>query len=202
MVGHLRNIEESLAERVANGLAMSPMPPAPAAAMPVKDLPPSPAVQLIGKAKDTLEGRVIGILINEGSDAALIATLKKAVLAAGANVKLVAPKVGQVKLSDGSALAADGQLAGTPSIMFDAVAIVLSKDGATALTKESAAVDFVRDAFGHLKAIAADAGAKILLDKAGVVPDNGVMAATDTKAFLAAAKTRQWKRESSVRTLA
>jgi catalase len=202
MVGHLRNIEESLAERVANGLAMSPMPPAPAAAMPVKDLPPSPALQLIGKAKDTLEGRVIGILINQGSDAALIAALKKAVVAAGANVKLVAPKVGQVKLSDGSALAADGQLAGTPSIMFDAVAIVLSKDGATALTKESAAVDFVRDAFGHLKAIAADAGAKILLDKAGVVPDNGVMAATDTKAFLAAAKTRQWKRESSVRTLA
>jgi catalase len=202
MVGHLRNIEESLAERVANGLAMSPMPPAPAAAMPVKDLPPSPALQLIGKAKDTLEGRVIGILINEGSDAALIAALKKAVVAAGANVKLVAPKVGQVKLSDGSALAADGQLGGTPSIMFDAVAIVLSKDGATALTKESAAVDFVRDAFGHLKAIAADAGAKILLDKAGVVTDNGVMAATDTKAFLAAAKTRQWKRESAVRTLA
>jgi catalase len=202
MVGHLRNIEESLAERVANGLAMSPMPPAPAAAMPVKDLPPSPALQLIGKAKDTLEGRVIGILINEGSDAALIAALKKAVVAAGANVKLVAPKVGQVKLSDGSALAADGQLGGTPSIMFDAVAIVLSKEGATALTKESAAVDFVRDAFGHLKAIAADAGAKILLDKAGVVPDNGVMAATDTKAFLAAAKTRQWKRESAVRTLA
>jgi catalase len=202
MVGHLRNIEESLAERVANGLAMSPMPPAPAAAMPVKDLPPSPALQLIGKAKDTLEGRVIGILINQGSDAALIAALKKAVVAAGANVKLVAPKVGQVKLSDGSALAADGQLAGTPSIMFDAVAIVLSKEGATALTKESAAVDFVRDAFGHLKAIAADAGAKILLDKAGVVTDNGVMAATDTKAFLAAAKTRQWKRESAVRTLA
>jgi catalase len=202
MVGHLRNIEESLAERVANGLAMSPMPPAPAAAMPVKDLPPSPALQLIGKAKDTLEGRVIGILINEGSDAALIAALKKAVVAAGANVKLVAPKVGQVKLSDGSALAADGQLGGTPSIMFDAVAIVLSKEGATALTKESAAVDFVRDAFGHLKAIAADAGAKILLDKAGVVTDNGVMAATDTKAFLAAAKTRQWKRESAVRTLA
>ncbi len=202
MVGHLRHIEESLAERVANGLAMTPMPPAPPAAVAVKDLPPSPALQLIGKAKDTLEGRVIGILINEGSDAALIASLKKAVMAAGANVKLVAPKVGKVKLSDGSAIAADGQLAGTPSIMFDAVAIVLSKEGATALTKEGAAVDFVRDAFGHLKAIAADAGAKILLDKAGVVADNGVMAANDTKQFLAAAKTRQWKRESSVRTLA
>jgi catalase len=202
MVGHLRHIEPSLAERVANGLALAPLPPAPPAAVPVKDLPISPALQLIGKAKDTLAGRVIGILIADGSDAALIATLKKAILATGANVKLVAPKVGKVKLSDGTALAADGQLAGTPSIMFDAVAIVLSKEGATDLTKEGAAVDFVRDAFGHLKAIAADAGGKILLDKAGVVADSGVLAATDTKPFLAAAKTRQWKRESTVRTLA
>ena len=202
MVGHLRHIDPSLAERVANGLALAPLPPAPPAAAPVKDLPVSPALQLIGKAKDTLEGRAIGILIADGSDAALIASLKKAIVAAGASAKLVAPKVGKVKLSDGSALAADGQLAGTPSILFDAVAIVLSKDGAAALTKEGAAVDFVRDAFGHLKAIAADVGGKILLDKAGVVADSGVVAAGDTKQFLAAAKTRQWKRESAVRTLA
>ncbi|MEO6022678.1 MAG: DJ-1/PfpI family protein, partial [Burkholderiales bacterium] len=154
------------------------------------------------KAKDTLAGRAIGILIADGSDAALIATLKQAVVAAGASVKLVAPKVGKVKLSDGSALGADGQLAGTPSIMFDAVAIILSKEGAAMLIKEAAAVDFVRDAFGHLKAIAADAGGKTLMDKAGVVADDGVMGVADTKHFLKAAKTRQWGRESAVRTLA
>ncbi len=202
MVGHLRHIEETLAERVANGLAIAPLPPAPPAATPVIDLPVSPALQIIGKAKDTLAGRAIGILIADGSDAALIATLKQAVVAAGASVKLVAPKVGKVKLSDGSALSADGQLAGTPSIMFDAVAIILSKEGAAMLIKEAAAVDFVRDAFGHLKAIAADAGGKTLMDKAGVVADDGVMGVADTKHFLKAAKTRQWGRESAVRTLA
>jgi hypothetical protein len=53
-----------------------------------------------------------------------------------------------------------GQLAGTPSVLFDAVAIVLSDEGAKELSLESAAVDFVRDAFGHLKAIAADQGAE------------------------------------------
>jgi len=52
---------------------------------------------------------------------------------------------------DGAWLAADGQLAGTPSVIFDAVAVILSDEGAKAMSTESAAIDFVRDAFGHLK---------------------------------------------------
>ena len=71
-----------------------------------------------------------------------------------------------------------------------------------ALAKEAAAVDFVRDAFGHLKAIAADAGAQALLKAGNVGKDKGVVDAGDPKAFIAAAKTRQWDREPKVRTLA
>ena len=110
--------------------------------------------------------------------------------------------MGGARLADGSLLAADGQLAGTPSVLFDAVAVVLSTEAAQALTAESAAVDFVRDAFGHLKAIAADEGGKTLLDAARVTPDAGVVDAGDTKAFIAAAMTRQWDREAKVRALA
>ncbi len=54
----------------------------------------------------------------------------------GASVKIIAPKVGGTKLADGSLLAADGQLAGTPSVLFDAVAVVLSDDGAKMLSME------------------------------------------------------------------
>ena len=43
--------------------------------------------------------------------------------AAGATVKLVSPRVGGARLADGAHRAADGQLAGTPSVLFDAVAI-------------------------------------------------------------------------------
>jgi catalase len=98
-------------------------------------------------------------------------------------------------------LAADGQLAGTSSVLFDAVAVILSASEATGLCKEGAAVDFVRDAFGHLKAIAVDEGGQALLMAAGIEPDAGVVAATNTKAFISAAKTRQWNREPRVRTL-
>jgi catalase len=202
MVGHLRHIDEDLAKRVAAGLAFATLPDAPAAAAPVQEMEPSPALQTIGKMKDTLEGRAVGILVADGSDGTVIKRVKKAATAAGATVKIVAPRVGGAQLADGSMLAADGQLAGTPSVLFDAVAVVLSGEGAQTLAQESAAIDFVRDAFGHLKAIAADDGGNRLLKAANVKRDHGVVDATDTKAFIAAAKTRQWDREKAVRTLA
>ena len=202
MVGHLIHIDPDLAQRVADGLAFAALPPAPDLAVPVQDLAPSPALQIIGKMKDTLEGRCVGILVNDGSDGTLVAALRKAALDAGATVKIVAPKVGGAKLADGALMPADGQLAGTPSVVFDAVAVVLSQAGAEMLFNEGAALDFVRDAFGHLKAIAIDKGGQSLLQKAGVTPDAGVVAASETRGFIAAAKTRQWDREPMVRTLA
>ena len=202
MVGHLRHIEKDLASRVGAGLGFDKMPDAPEAAAPVQEMEPSPALQIIGKMKDTLKGRAIGILIADGSDGAVIKKIRKAATDSGASVKIVAPKVGGAKLADGSILAADGQLAGTPSVLFDAVAVILSDAGAGALSMESAAIDFVRDAFAHLKAIAVDKGGKMLLKTGNVGHDAGVVDANDKDAFIAAAKTRQWNREKSVRTLA
>ena len=202
MVGHLRHIDEGLARRVADGLALDALPDAPVPAAPVQDMEPSPALQLIGKMKATLEGRSIAILVADGSDGALVAALKKAALAAGAGVKIVAPKIGGVTLQDGHRLAVDGQLAGTPSVLFDAVAVILSAAQAQTLAGDGAAIDFVRDAFGHLKAIAVDEGGQALLQRAGVSPDEGVVAAQRTREFIERAKTRQWAREPSVRTLA
>jgi catalase len=202
IVGHLRNIEEDLAKRVAAGLAFSKMPEAPTVIAHVQEMKPSPALQIIGKMKNTLMGRTIGILITDGSDGAAIKKIKKVVTDAGAGVKIVALKVGGAKLSNGSVLAVDGQLAGTPSVLFDAIAVILSEEGAKALSMESAAIDFVRDAFGHLKAIAVDKGGRALLRIANVGQDAGIVDTKDKEAFITAAKTRQWDREKSIRTLA
>jgi len=202
IVGHLRHIEEDLAKRVAAGLGLDKIPDAPLAAVPVKEMAPSPALQIIGKMQYTLMGRAVGILIADGSDGALIDKIKKAATDAGATVKIIAPKKGGAKLADGSKLAACGQLAGTPSVLFDAVAVILSDEGARTLSKEGAAIDFVRDAYGHLKAIAVDKGGRALLNSANVGQDAGVVDVNDKDAFITAAKTRQWDREKSVRTLA
>ncbi len=59
----------------------------------------------------------------------------------------------------------------------------------------------MQDAYVHLKAIAASRGAKPLLDAARVKKDPGIVEAVDVKAFVEAAKTRQWGREPQVRTI-
>jgi catalase len=202
MVGHLRHIEENLAQRVAAGLGISELPLAPTTAMAVKNLDLSPALQLIGKMKNTLEGRVIGLLVADDSDAASIDAVKQAVTSAGAKVKFIAPTIGDVKLADGWLLKIDGQLAGTPSVMFDAVVIILSDQAAELLGKEAAAIDFVRDAFGHLKAIGVDEGGDALLKAVGIKKDAGIITIDCLDGFITAAKTRQWDREASIRTLA
>ncbi|MEJ2788640.1 MULTISPECIES: catalase [unclassified Pseudoxanthomonas] len=201
IVGHLRHVDAGLAKRVADGLGLDALPPAPATTVSPQDMPPSPALQIIGKMKPTLQGRCVGILIDEGSDAAAIAALRKAAEADGAQVKIVAPKIGGAKLGNGKRQPADGQLAGTPSMVFDAVALVLSETAGKALAAEAAAVDWVRDAFGHLKAIAHDEGAAAVIKAAGIGKDAGVVNAGDTAAFIKAARTRQYAREPKVRTL-
>jgi catalase len=202
MVAHLRLVDEDLAQRVGSGLGFEELPDAPVPAAPVQEMPPSPALQIISKMKPTLKGRAIGILIAHGSDGAVIGNFRSAAADAGAHVKIVAHSVGGICLADGSKLEADAQLAGTPSVLFDAVVIILSAEGVSALQRESAAVDFVREAFNHLKAIAVDQGGQTLLDKAHVKADAGICDSNEVDRFIAAAQTRQWEREMSVRTLA
>jgi len=199
MIGNLRNVDEAFAKRVADGISI-PLPPKNKAAREPIDMKPSPALSIQKNMKPTIEGRAVGILYTDGSDGKAIKSLVDAIKQAGGTPKLISPKVGGAKLADGSVLKADGQLAGTPSQTVDAIAVVLSADGCKALLKEAAAVQFVMDAFGHLKAIGHTPEAKPLLDKAGVEMDAGV---TDLGAgFLKAAAQRFWDREPKVRTLA
>jgi catalase len=114
----------------------------------------------------------------------------------------VAPKVGGAAADGGKIIEADFQLAGGASVLFDTVFVAISEDGAQALLKEAAAVAWVHDAFAHCKVIGATAGAKALLDAAGVIPDEGVLVGPDANAFLtAAAIGRVWEREPKVRTI-
>ena len=62
-------------------------------------------------------------------------------------------------------------LGGGPSVLYDAVAVLASPDGAALLAKDAAAKDFVSDAFAHCKFIGYSADAMPLFDKAGVAPD-------------------------------
>ncbi|NTS30261.1 catalase [Phyllobacterium sp. BT25] len=199
MVANLRNVDEDLAKRVANGLGIE-LPEKSEAARAPLDIEPSPALSIHGNMKPTLDGRSVGILIDDGSDAAALGALTNAVKQAGGKPVIVAPKIGGAKLANGDTMKADGQLLGTPSQLFDAVAVIVSADAAGRLANEGAAKQWVMDAFGHLKAIGYTASSRALLDAAGIKDDAGVVPVE--KGFADAATKRYWDRETKLRMLA
>ena len=124
----------------------------------------------------------------------------------GARLAIVAPKISGATTGSGKKLPADQALSGAPSSFFDAVALMPSQQGAGMLAKEAAAVDWLRDAFGHLKIIGHVAAAAPVFAKASVEPDAdaGVIALDGSKgvaAFVKAARQhRIWEREPTLRS--
>jgi catalase len=207
VLSRLVNIDRTLALRVATGLGLkSEIVPADAP-IPAKPMDPSPMLSIIAKAKPTLQGRKIGCLVSDGCDGDVVARLKAAALAAGAKFEVVAPTVYGVTTAAGDLLAADHKVEGAPSVLFDAVAIVPSAEGGAKLGLQAEAVNFLRDAYGHLKVIGYLPTAAPLFVKGGISdrnPDNDVglisLANGTIDDFIATASAgRIWAREPTVR---
>jgi catalase len=206
MVAHLLNIDATLAETVADKLGIKQLPkPADAAVAPRDDLEPSPALSIIDNGPDSFAGRKVGVLVAPGSDAALLKKLQSAIEKEGAAMEIIAPKVGGTEGGDGTWIEAKHMIAGGPSVLFDAVAVVLSEEAAERLTGEAAARDFVADAFAHCKFIGFTDGAVPLLQKAGVDADadEGLIDLSKPKAISqfveSCRQLRLWSREVAVK---
>jgi catalase len=199
MLGHLNIIEPELGTRVAAALGMAGTADVITPARAPIDLPPSPALSILGKAQPTLEGRKVGALISDGFDDEIVEALRAAATKAGAMFELVAQKVGSTVSAAGKAVAADHMIAGGPSVIFDAVAVVIAEAAVATLVEAPSARQWVSDAFAHCKVIGFTLGAKPLLDAAHVSPDGGVIALDRTKSiatFIETAKRgRIWARE-------
>ncbi len=164
-VSHLRNIDEALAARVATGLRLDLPDPA-KAARPTLDLPVSDKLSILANPPMTFKGRKMGIVLTDGSDATLFAALTAAVEDAGAVWEVIAPHIGGVVMDDGTAVAARQKIDGGPSVLYDAVAVLPSEEGAMLLATDAAAKDFVSDAFAHCKFIGYGAQADALFTMA------------------------------------
>lgn len=206
VIAHLLNIDEGLAATVADKLGITDLPKAADAAIaPRKDLEPSPALSILENCPDSFEGRKVGVLVSNGIEAALFKALQATIEKEGATMEVIALKVGGVQCDDGTMIIAKHMIDGGPSVLFDAVALLLTEEGAELLTRESAARDFVADAFAHCKFIGFSAGAVPLLAKAGVEPaaDEGLIPLTNGDAVEiyveACRKLRLWAREASVK---
>ncbi len=169
MVSGLRNVDEELARDVAAGLGLRELPePAPAARAVRDDLPESPALSILRNGPDSFAGRKIGVLVSDGADMGLIGALRDAAGHEDVTVELVAATVGGIEASDGTQLTADQQVDGGPSVLYDAVALITSADGADDLARSAAARDFVSDAYAHYKFVGYTSAAAPLLAAAGL----------------------------------
>jgi len=206
MIAHLLNIDEGLAVTVADKLGITEMPkPADAAVPPRTDLKSSPALSIIANGPQSFAGRKVGVLIGTGTDAGVFKALQAAIENEGAAMEVIAAKAGGAVASDGTKILAKHMIDGGPSVLFDAVAILLTEESANLLAGEAAARDFVADAFSHCKFIGFTPGAVPLLAKAGVEPgaDEGMLPLADkasARDFIESCRAlRLWAREAAVK---
>ncbi len=202
MVSLLRNVDETLAAVVAHGLGLKPVPKAAPAARPtIARLPASPALSMMRNSPGTFEGRKVGIVVSGGVDATVLKSLQTAILRVGATFEIIAPRVGGVKASNGSLVEAQQRIDGAPSVLYDAVALLLSGDATSELAGNPILREFISDAATHKKFIGYSDEAQPLLKRvlgiaktdAGMI---GLDSANTARAFIkACAKLRYWKRE-------
>ena len=106
----------------------------------------------------TIATRKVAILLAGGFDATAVKHLQIAITAAGATPIIIAPQRNNIIPTGGSstgAIRADHHLEGARSTMFDAVLIPPGPQSIATLRSHGRATHWVREAFGHLKAIGA-----------------------------------------------
>ena len=179
MVAMLAQVDGTLAGRVAKGLGLevnqklqTPLNMSIPADGNVKEFQPkpvkknvgtSPAVSMANTVKDSVKTRKVAILGADGFDDAAVAAMKKALTGAGAQTKLVAPRLGFLKSSKGAEAKVDFSLLTASSVLFDAVYIPGGEKSVKALQKHAEALEFLQEAYKHCKTIAANgAGVELI----------------------------------------
>jgi len=222
MVGMLAQVDRTLAEQVAQGLGLAvpklagplnlsvPADADPKTYEPVarkQAVARSQALSMASTVKDSAETRKVAILAADGVDGDEIDAMRRALLAAGAVPKIVAPHGGSLKPGAGAAPAVDFTLLTVGSVLFDAVFIPGGAASTSALAGDATAVLFVREAYKHCKAVAASGTGLAVLEAAGVdardvlARREGVNAQL-TGAFIEAiAQHRDWGREAKAQNV-
>jgi catalase len=170
MVAGLLHVAPELAERVAAGLGLDPLPE-PLPKVLADDVTPevtaSPALSLFARPGDgSIRTRRVAVLAADGFDGAAAQTVRERLLAEGAQPRIVSSRLGRLTAADGETAVVDHTLANGPPVLFDAV--VVPGGVATALIEDGRAVDFLKDQYRHCKPILLLGDAETLLRAAGI----------------------------------
>lgn len=201
MVSHLIHIDKTLATQVADGLGLNQLPkPAEARKPVITDLKPSAKLSILKNVRPGFKGRQLGILMGDDTDAKLFTALKKGIKKEEATYTVIAPHINGAVLTDGTQVPAQEKIGGGPSVLYDAVAILLSNPNALKPMDLHKVEEFIKDAYLHNKFIGYSTNVLALIKKLNIPVDKGmVLLATkdSVEEFLASCgKLRFWQRFS------
>jgi len=227
MIGILSLVDKSLAGQVAIALGLQvqeklekpinkslPADANPSDYEPIEvkvKLKRSAALSMEDTVKSTIISRKIAVLAADGVDASSLKVVTDAIRSEGGIIHIISPKLGQIMGSDNKPIQVEESFLTAASVLYDAIYLPGGKDSVNKLQSNADAVHFLNEAFKHCKAIAADTGARLVLDATyffnkgpefdvGSTLDEGIIIESDSK-FLAdkfikaIAKHRFWERE-------
>ena len=181
MLYTLAQVDKNLASRVANNLG-SKVPtkldgphnrsiPADADPQSVQPVPKkskvakSEALSMAQTVKNTIKTRQIAALLAEGFDSQGFEAIKSRLVAEGAKVIAIGPRLGTIRDAQGKRVKVDMGLFTTQSVLFDAVLIPDGEAAVAALAAEADALHFVQEAYRHCKAIAALGAGRSIVER-------------------------------------
>ena len=185
MVGLLSQIDQMLAQKVAEGLGIS-VPDKPekpinkavgADADQQKHEPkpldtsykPSDALSMLKNptVTDTIATRQVAFLCAEGVHEKSLNAMKKALELKGASVNIVGSNAGHIKTDTGKELMVDSAFFSSSSVLFDAVYVPGAKNS-DMLAKNDHVLEFINNAFRHCKVIGFDSDLENLMNKTAI----------------------------------
>lgn len=123
----------------------------------------------------TIKTRRVAILVADGFDKAAVQAMKAALSAAGATPMLIGPRRSNVYAAGeehkkGNGVFVDHHFEGQRSVMFDAIFIPPGAEMALTMRDNGRVIHWVREAFAHLKPIAAMGEAVTFLQQSVMLP--------------------------------
>ena len=179
VLGLFNHIDHEFAKMVAIGLGL----PAPEKEVIPNHGKSSPALSMENQPKDSIKTRKIAILAADGFNGAQLMGIQAALKAEGAIPMIVSKFGGKIKSADGMEADVERTLLTSASVMFDAVYVPGGAKSVATLKKDEDALQFVKEAYKHCKALAATSEGMELLKEANIkginLPENGKKMTTD-----------------------
>jgi catalase len=182
-----------------------------------KTIERSAALSMANTVKDSIKTRKIAVLAADGFDEAALSTVKQALVAAGAQAKIVAPRLGTLTSAQGGGVDVDFSLLTAGSVLFDAVFVPGGEGSVETLKGVGKALHFINEAYKHCKAIAAtgagvdllrasylgaeqipalnDVGNRVHVDEGTIISRDAQVGDLATEFIKAIAQHRHWSRE-------